>query len=297
MPKVASKKTTRNTTATAKPATRRGRKPATPPQDSAELAANAGIANALTGGDFRSFLTDLKALADRYLAGAGTADIVSDDAPAPQTRDERETELMEMTVRQIRNALIAAKDADGDEVFDAADIKAESDKKTLVQNLLDFEFDTLPESDDDEDDENDSDEEDDSDDDEGDEEESDEEDDDEDSEDDDESDDEDEEVDRDSLLKLSLANLKKMATDQYEIPASKVKGKDRDAIADMILEAAGSDDDESDDEEDGEDEFWTYDELMDLPIAEVRGIADEAGIKYSAAESKSKAKLAKKIAE
>jgi hypothetical protein len=233
-----------------------------------------------------SFLTEQRDLINRYLS-----DLTGDDAPftpdneeldepavadedgeaEEQTREEREAELSKMTVRALQNALIATDE------FEEADIKGETDKDTLITNLLDYEF---GEDDADEDADEESDEE------------SDEE-------------DEDAEYDEDQLMKLNLAELRKLWTGEFEGDASEVKGKDKDTIVAMILEAQegeedeyeSDEDDEDADAEEGDDEFWTEEELKKLPIAEIRGIADEAGISYTAAQGKSKVKLIELITE
>jgi hypothetical protein len=175
-----------------------------------------------------------------------------------------------MTVRALQNALIATDE------FEEADIKGETDKDTLITNLLDYEFGEDDADEDAEDADEESDEE-----------------------------DEDAEYDEDQLMKLNLAELRKLWTGEFGGDASEVKGKDKDTIVAMILEAQegeedeyeSDEDDEDEDAEEGDDEFWTEEELKKLPIAEIRGIADEAGISYTAAQGKSKVKLIELITE
>lgn len=275
--------TTRKTTTTRKATKSTG---ATRGRSKAAVVADATAAVQDSGGDFNGFLTDLKALCDRYLDGAGSSPAVAvDEEPdEPQTREDREAEISKWTLRQLKAALIAAKDEDGDAAFDEEEINSvtAADKDLLVENLLDFEFGESesdePDEEDDEDEDEEPDEEDEDEDEEGDE----------------------DEITREDILALSLAEARKLAVSTYGIDASDVKGKDKDTIADLILEAAGAeeeDEEDEGDEEDGEDgeEFYSEEELDAMPIREVRGICDENDISYTVAEGKNKAKLIAKI--
>jgi hypothetical protein len=274
-------------------------KKAAPKKAAASKDVTAPVAAALDGAGYVNFLTELKALVERHLSSAqsGTSPDVlataTDEPSTPQTREEREEEISGWSLAQLRAALIAATDEDGDTVFEEKEIKAEKDKDTLIGALLSYEFDDEDE-DDEEDDEEDEDEEDEDEEDteEDEDEEGDEEDDEEDDDEDDEEE-EDEELTRADILKLSLADAKKLAKEQFGKKATELKGLDIDGIADLIL---GEDEDEDEEgEEEGEEEFWTLDELMELKIAEVRAICDENGIKYTTEQGKNKELLAKKI--
>ena len=279
------------TKATAPVKTTRPRKAAAAPVQAAVEA----VAAETPADQFKLFLHDLKGLADRYLAAAGDDDdtapftpdepldepVEADDegTDEPQSREDRDTELQGWTVRQIQNALIALG-------YDAADVKSEKDKDTLIENLLSEEFDEDKDADEDDEEADVEDVEDEA------EEEQEEE-----------EDDEDAEYDRADLMKLSLAELKKVGVNEFELDASELKGKDKDTIADLIIAAQNGegdeeyeDEDEEQEEEAGEeDEYYTPDDLKPLPIKEVRAIADEGGIRYTAAQASNKAALIKLI--
>lgn len=285
------KNTTRKTTAAKKatPAKSARSKAAKPVEEAVE-----SVASASSSDQFASFLNDLRSLVETHLNNLGqeVPPFDPDNKPAPaeavaeedaekeeQTREEREEELQGFTVRQLQQALIATDE------FDEKEIKGEKDKDTLIENLLDFEF--GEEGDDEEEDEED---------------ESDEDEEDAETDEEDEEDSDSEEYSKSDLLKLSLAELRKLATsDEFGIDASEVKGKDKDTIADLILEAQGAegdDEDEDDEEGDGEDEeYWTEEELKELSLADLKGVADESGVTYNAAQGRSKPQLIKLILE
>lgn len=96
--------------------------------------------------------------------------------------------------------------------------------------------------------------------------------------------DEDPQFDRDDLVAMSLADIKALAK-EVGFSAADIKGKDTDALADLIMSVYESDgdDDAADDDEDTE---ITEDQLRDMSLAEVKQIAKELGIRVKAGTSK-----------
>lgn len=100
-------------------------------------------------------------------------------------------------------------------------------------------------------------------------------------------DDADPQFDRDELLTMSLADIKALAL-EVGFDAADIKGKDKDALADLIMSVYESDDDDSDaaDDDGDDDAEITEDQLRDMSLAEVKGIAKEVGIRVKAGASK-----------
>lgn len=118
--------------------------------------------------------------------------------------------------------------------------------------------------------------------------EEDDEDDDEDDEDDDGDEDDLEDYTESDLKALGIAELRKIADEEFEIDADGLKkaelikeildAQDEDSDDD---DGDSDDDDDSDDEDDeGDDEGYTLEELQDMDLAELKAIAKEEGVSY-----------------
>jgi len=103
-----------------------------------------------------------------------------------------------------------------------------------------------------------------------------------------EEDDSDARFERDDLLAMSLADIKSLAK-EVGFSAADIRGKDVDALADLILSVyeddADSSDDASDDEDDDDDAI-TEDQLRDMSLAEVKALAREVGVRVKAGAGK-----------
>lgn len=98
---------------------------------------------------------------------------------------------------------------------------------------------------------------------------------------------EDESYNRDDLEGMTLAALKRLAKDEFDLSASDIKGLDKDGIIDLILgeddeDESDEDEDEDEDDEDDESEGYTEDELEELSLADLKNIAKEWGLKVKA---------------
>lgn len=100
---------------------------------------------------------------------------------------------------------------------------------------------------------------------------------------DDDDDDDDARFERDDLMAMSLGDIKSLAT-EVGFDAADIQGKDKDALADLILSVYESGDDDSDAADD--DDEITEDQLRDMSLAEVKGIAKEMGVRVKAGASK-----------
>lgn len=100
---------------------------------------------------------------------------------------------------------------------------------------------------------------------------------------DDDADDDDARFERDDLMAMSLGDIKALAK-EVGFDAADIQGKDKDALADLILSVYESGDDDSDTA--GDDEEITEDQLRDMSLAEVKGIAKDMGIRVKAGASK-----------
>lgn len=202
------------------------------------------------------------------------ADDVSEVEATATDRESREAELDDLSLAELRKLVIG-------HGYDEAAVKAEKKKDVLIGAILDEEFGAA--SDDDEDDSDDDDESDDVDDDDTEDDEDSDDDEDEDEEGDEDDDDEDDgdgPLNRDDLMNMSLAELKKLAVNSYNFDASELKGLDKDSIADMILQPADGDEDDADEDEDGEEEPWTEEDLVDYSDDDLRELLDQNEIKY-----------------
>ena len=100
---------------------------------------------------------------------------------------------------------------------------------------------------------------------------------------DDDADDDDARFERDDLMAMSLGDIKALAK-EVGFDTADIQGKDKDALADLILSVYESGDDDSDTA--GDDEEITEDQLRDMSLAEVKGIAKEMGVRVKAGASK-----------
>jgi hypothetical protein len=103
---------------------------------------------------------------------------------------------------------------------------------------------------------------------------------------DDEADDEtaDEGFSRDELLAMSLSEVKALAKDVgFTVPD--LRGKDKDAVADLIMSIYDATDDDADAADDDDEEI-TEDQLRDMSLAEVKAIAKDMGIRMKAGIAK-----------
>jgi len=99
---------------------------------------------------------------------------------------------------------------------------------------------------------------------------------------------------REDYMEMSLAELKALAKDDVGFTVAELRGKDKDAIVDMLLEvteeelSGGADDDDSDadDSDDSDDEELTEDDLRSMSLAEVKNVARELGVRVKAGTSK-----------
>lgn len=189
------------------------------------------------------------------------------DAKTQKAHDKRKAELEKKTLRALK--ALATKE-DGGYEFEDEDV-ADADKDSIVRNMLIVDFPGMyPDAEDEEEDDEEEDvddESEDEDDDEADEEDEDEE--------------EDEKVTRESLMALELAELKKVAlkAGAYE-KAKDMKGLDKDTIADAVMALESEDEEDEDDDEDGEDEYYTREDYEAMSLAELKAVADEAGVEY-----------------
>lgn len=174
-------------------------------------------------------------------------------APEPEDEDdeddderaERREELEAMKIQALRKVALGLD-------FDKEDVK-DADAETLIESILDDEFGDSDDDESDEDDEPDEDEDED----EGDE------------------DEDGDDYSRDELEAMTLAQLKRIAKDEYEIPASDLKGLDKDGIIDVLIEPEdGDEDDDEDDEDDDDDEAYTEADLKAMSLAELKEIAE-----------------------
>lgn len=239
-------------------------------------------------GDLDNLLRGLQGLLNDYFgddaypeddedADEDSADEVEDEDDEDSEDDEDEdeederaaykAELEAMKIADLRKAAIKA----GFGKSDVADAKSED----LVISLIEDKFDSEEDADDDEDeDDEDADESADSADDEEDEDEE-----------DDEDDEESDEYTREDLEDLTLAALKKVAKEEFEVAPADLKGLDKDGVLDLLFE----DDEESDDEDDDEDEAeedeeepYTKDELDDMSLSDLKQIASDWELKIKA---------------
>lgn len=84
-------------------------------------------------------------------------------------------------------------------------------------------------------------------------------------------------LDRDDLMAMSLAELKSIAKESGFTLAD-LRGKDKDAIADMILDSSGSDEEDE--------EVISEDDLKAMSLSEVKALAKEYGVRFKAGTSK-----------
>lgn len=94
-------------------------------------------------------------------------------------------------------------------------------------------------------------------------------------------DDADEGFSRDELLAMSLAEVKALAK-EVGFAAPDLRGKDKDSLAELILTIYDTDD--SDD--DSDDDEITEEQLREMPLAEVKAIAKDMGIRMKAGIAK-----------
>lgn len=105
----------------------------------------------------------------------------------------------------------------------------------------------------------------------------------------DDSDDDGEYMTRDDYMEMSLAELKAIAKDDVGFTVAELRGKDKDAIIDMLLEATEeelSGDDDADSDDDADEEELTEDDLRAMSLAEVKNVAREIGVRVKAGTSK-----------
>lgn len=172
-----------------------------------------------------------------------------DDDEAAGGPGKSEAELKKMRLPALKKL---AKEYFDDDAVDGAS------KDDLIESLLSLD------ADDDDDDEDLDDDEDDTDDD--------------DAEDDEDGDDD----ERAELEALNIGALRKKARDEYEATAAELKGLDKEGIIDLILNTEGEDDADSDVDADDEEEGYTQDELEEMTLDELKEIADEWEITYTA---------------
>ncbi|QGJ92980.1 hypothetical protein SEA_KABOCHA_91 [Gordonia phage Kabocha] len=230
---------------------------------------------------FENFLLELNQLTEKYLgnskvqaaaktvATSDAADAADDDADdADDINIPSEDELSGMGIRALRK--LAAEYFEDDQV-------AKAKKDELIESLLELANGDL---DADEDDEEDDDDEDDADDIEDDED-SDEEDEDEDDEEDEDEEEADDDEYRAELEGMKLADLRKLARDEYEAEPSEIRKLDKEGLIDLILDADAEDDSDVGVEEDDEEDGYTEDELKGMEIDALKEIADEWEIEYT----------------
>lgn len=215
--------------------------------------------------EFKAFLLELNKLTEKYLGNVAVQEAAKSVATSDEEDDEdegttpakyTEAELKKKTVAALRKIAIA-------EGFDEDEV-AGADKSELIDGILD------DEDEDDDADEADSedteDEDDESEDEDADEDEA----------------DEDDEL-REELEGMTLAQLRKTARDDYGATGTELKGLDKDAIIDLILDADEEDDSDVDVDEDQDDEDgYTEDELKAMDLEELKEILDEWEVDYAA---------------
>ncbi|MFE9742932.1 hypothetical protein [Streptomyces sp. NPDC006477] len=108
-----------------------------------------------------------------------------------------------------------------------------------------------------------------------------------DSDDEDEDDEEESEYDRDELEEMSLADLRKIAKSEGH-SAADYRGKDQDALIDLIL---GEDEEADEDEDDEEEEEIDEDTLKSMDLTQLKSVAKELGLTIPARIAKNKAKI------
>ena len=92
---------------------------------------------------------------------------------------------------------------------------------------------------------------------------------------------------REELLSMSLSELKALAREEYQIVPADMRGKDKDAIADLILGAAPeADEDEDEDDADDDESDLTEDQIRAMPLPELKALAKELGIRVKVGTSK-----------
>lgn len=227
------------------------------------------------------FIKALNELTTNFLAANGLANVEAEPAKKA-TRSRRGTKAVEPEPEDV--------DEDDDDADDEAPSFTEAELKKLKPLALKklakqyFEDDAVAEAttadliesllslgdEDDEDPEDDEDEDDADVDDDADEDE-----------DDDDEDDDAEEDDRETLLELSIGDLRKKARDEYEATPKELKGLDKDGIVDLILGAEDEDDADVDVNDDEDEEGYTEDELEAMDTAELKEICDTWGIEYT----------------
>ena len=210
---------------------------------------------------FREFLLELNKLTSKYLGDADVQKAAKAVAESDDDDDDADDDAgsgPKYTEAQLKKKTIKAlRKLAEDEGFDPDEL-ADADKDEIIEALLE------DEGDDDADEE-------DADDDDADDEE------------DEEDADDDDDAEREELSKLTLAQLRKTARDEYGATAPELKGLDKDGIIDLILSADEEDDADVDVDEDQDDEqAYTEDELNDMDVDELREIAEEWGLEVSA---------------
>ena len=111
---------------------------------------------------------------------------------------------------------------------------------------------------------------------------------DEDEEDEAEDDDEDDRYTREDLLAMTLTELKRLGKD-VGFTVAELKGMDKDAIADAILElyeAPEDDDEDADEDDEDDDDVITEDGLREMSLAELKALAKELGVRIKAGTPK-----------
>lgn len=89
--------------------------------------------------------------------------------------------------------------------------------------------------------------------------------------------DDDEGYEREALAKMTLAQVKKIAVDEFGFDIADLRGYDKDSVIDLIMEEQGEETEESDeeDEEEGEGEDYTREELEAMSDAQLRALHKE----------------------
>lgn len=253
-------------------------------KSAAKTAATDGAASDLT---FQNFLVELMALAEKYSNTVGAGQAVQEAAKvvAESDADEAQTETKPARGRKAKAAPVEedveddtteADDEDDTEADDGSDADAEAalrkltlpalrkkvkaldiyddeevaaaDKDTLIEALLDADNEPTEEDDDaDADDVDDTD---------------------------DETDD-DLEARRDELLAMNLGDLRKLAREDYDATPAELKGLDKDAIVDLILDAGDDDDDDTAPTDESDEEGYTEDDLEAMDEAELLEVIEE----------------------